>query len=304
MKKQIAAALAAMFVMSSAAAVMAAPVADDSLKINGEMRVRNTVNEGVSSTDYRIRLTFTKDINENMTLKARFAQNKDIEAASGTAAADIVSLTYKMNDKSKVLVGKDDAWLGNGLLMDTQVEGIQFATGLGDVKVNGIGGRNNQKDLAGISAQTTFGAANLGATYLNNDNTAKNWAVNAGYKFGNAKLAGEYTQNTEATTDDTAYWTTVTFGTVKNVGDASLAVGYLNAEANSGVSAYSTLYTPQQTAGVHNTTGDFVDWKGLTAKGQYMAAKGLTFTVEESLGEVISSGADYNRTRVYMTAKF
>jgi hypothetical protein len=294
MKKQIAAALAAMFVMSSAAAVMAAPVADDSLKINGEMRVRDTHDTGIDNgTDYRLRLTLTKAINENLTFKTRFTQNKDINAAAATTSNDILSLTYKFEGGSTVLVGKDDAWLGAGLLMDTQVEGLQFATQLGDVKVNGLGGRNNNKDFAGISAQTKSDALSFGATYFENDSAVKNFAVNAGYDFGKVKLAGEYTENTEADDDNTAINVVATLGAVKNVGDASLAVGFVSLELNSGLGAYTTLFTPAAS-----------DWEGITVKGQYMAAKGVTFTAEQSIGETVSTKADLNRTRVYMQAKF
>jgi predicted porin len=295
-KKLLAAAVLAAVTAGFAAPVLAAPA--DDLKFSGQMRVRYTDTDGDvggAVTQYRLRLTATKAVNENITFKARFMQEKNIDAtANATASVDQLSLTYKFNDKvSTALVGKDSAWIGNGLLMDTEIEGLQFATKIEDVKLNGFAGRNNGADLAAISAQTMFDKVAVGATYFNNDNTKKNWAVNAAYQFDNVKLAGEYTENTEATTDDSAYYVTATFGAVKKVGDAAYTLGYVKSEANSGVTGYTTLFTP-----------DTADYKAFVLKGEYLAAKNLTFKAEQTFGEKISTGADKDRTRVYMEAKF
>jgi hypothetical protein len=310
MKKQIAAALAAMFVMSTATAVLAADP-----KWSGETRIRyqgNTVGDDhrPSDADYRLRLTFTDKINENATVKARFAMendfNKTIDAnknyqtsiGSDNAVIDIFSVTYKVGQDTSVLVGLDDVKL-TGLTLDQTYEALQFNTKVSDANVKAIVGRWDGIDTAGLTVQTKFDAASVGATYLQRDTKvigvdAKFVSLNAGYTFDTVALTADYAFNTEAEEDDTAMVVAATVGSLKNVGDTVLKLSY---------AAFDTKYDGGASWYGSNHPSGGNDWTGFGVQADYQVAKNMVLTGEYYAGET-DLEVEKNRTKIYLVSKF
>jgi hypothetical protein len=291
-KKVLAAAVLAAVTLGVAAPAFAAT---DDLKFSGEIRLRWTSDDGSNdSTDSRLRLVVSKDIDANWSAKARFAKSQ----ALGSSTADVsevdqLSLTYKSNDgKTTATMGKDDVWMGAGLLMDGTFEAIQLATKVGGLKVSAFGGRDNfvtddtvtpvvytTYDVSGASIQTKVGKADFGVNYLKVDDV-KAWSVNAGEKFGKFGITAEYADVKDA--DAQNLMVAGTYGDAVKKGDTKLTVMYYNTE-------YAN----------HWTTLDVADpLKGVSVQADHMMADNVKLTLEQQINDTV------DRSRVYVTAKF
>jgi hypothetical protein len=203
-------------------------------------------------------------------------------------------LTYKANDgKTTATFGKDDVWMGAGLLMDANFEAIQFATEAGGVKVSAFAGRDGEMvdpdvdpivtaihDLAGASLQTKVGNTDLGVSFfqIESENAL---SVNVGTQFGKLGLAAEFADFSDA--DAQNLMVSGTYGNLEKKGDTKFTVMYFDTEYT------ANLWT---TLDVADTV------KGVSVQVDNMMADNVKLTLEQQMGDTV------DRSRVYVTAKF
>jgi hypothetical protein len=274
-KKVLAAAVLAAVTLGIAAPAFAA-----NPKFEGQTRIRWTSDDVDGAKDvsnYRLRLTFTDKINEEVGVKARFAMLNEFGAgASGTDAAkiDIMSMNFKVGENTKAVVGLDDVWVGNGLLVDATFEAAQLATKFGGVDASLFVGRDNGTDAQGVSLQKAFDKATVGANYIMGDSDVKVWSVNGSYDFGAMKLSGEFADFD----GENAYMAGVA---VKNFKVTAYDVEDVVIDWK-----WSTLDIPAD------------EVKGIILSADWAVAKNMTLTTEYQVNDTI------DRARVQLVSKF
>jgi hypothetical protein len=284
-KKVLAAAVLAAVTLGVAAPAFAADP-----KWSGATRIRWTSVDSDSAhddADYRLRLTFTDKINENVGVKARFvmennfAQTYDADTDSYAASEgldnariDIMSMNFKLGENTTAVVGLDDVWVGNGLLVDATFEAAQLATKLGGVDASLFVGRDNGTDAQGVSLQKAFDKATVGANYIMGDSDVKVWSVNGSYDFGAMKLSGEFADFD----GENAYMAGVA---VKNFKVTAYDVEDVVIDWK-----WSTLDIPAD------------EVKGIILSADWAVAKNMTLTTEYQVNDTI------DRARVQLVSKF
>jgi Gram-negative porin len=282
-KKVLAAAVLAAVTLGVAAPAFAADP-----KWSGETRVRWTsvdADAAHDDADYRLRLTFTDKINDTVGVKARFVMENDFaqtydEGTDSYAASegldnariDIMSMNFKLGENTTAVVGLDDVWVGNGLLVDATFEAAQLATKLGGVDASLFVGRDNGTDAQGVSLQKAFDKATVGANYIMGDSDVKVWSVNGSYDFGAMKLSGEFADFD----GENAYMAGVA---VKNFKVTAYDVEDVVIDWK-----WSTL--------------DVADSKGIILSADWAVAKNMTLTTEYQVNDTI------DRARVQLVSKF
>ena len=133
------------------------------VKLSGVARIR-MVNEDLDKAgdknkyDMRIRLKATAQVNDNVTVNARFTtDNVNLEDDNGDNNNDARFDQYNVKYANKnlvAIVGRDDAWLGKGTIIDDNLLGAQLVVPFGNEKqytFAAISGRLDKDD-------TTLGA--------------------------------------------------------------------------------------------------------------------------------------------------
>ncbi|MBP2627245.1 MAG: omp-alpha 3 [Firmicutes bacterium] len=224
---------------------------DNQVKISGNARLRHLSQEGVDETnDFRARVSFDGKINDDMKFNARLTSgNMNIDGGTGasTASIDTANVTFNALGLTNT-IGRQDVYLGEGNLFDTQMNA--FASKIGGFKVvagskdaenkiyaaeygtNLLGAnvvadyyKNDSKDqtIFGASASMPLSSAvSANASYYSN-NDADATAVSYGVKFNKVGLSATYKN-----VDQAAY---TGFGTISNDGQkGELSTGFKGME--------------------------------------------------------------------------
>lgn len=292
MKKQIAAALAVAFVMSSAASVLAAPVTDlvNKTEFSGDLRVRydNYSKDGVPDdiiSKYRLRLNLTNKLSDKATLNLRFTNGEnEFGEKDGSFLLDRYYLTYKIPDYNFV-IGRQDVKLFEGLAVNSttwagtdylnnrfgSLEGLTATTKLGDVKAtayfgqisdqnpyNGSTTTPNKYDTQALAFSSTIDKVNVGVGFVEvNASHENNYDKNFSIFALNSKLTEDWYLGTEFVTGlnsdkDGAWLAYLTYGALKNVGDVFYEFKYKDVERG----ALQKYYTDSW----KSTSQDYTFW--------------------------------------------
>ncbi|HWR42808.1 porin [Sporomusa sp.] len=267
-------------------------------EFTGSLTLRATDDRGVGNdNDYRLNLTATKELLPNLTFKTTVTSfsEKLFPTSNSTSKSiyiDQYALKYALPDnKSTLHIGKDDLLYGNGLIMGDNLKNITFATTVDNLNIQVSTFKNkyvpaDSASSIGGSIQTSFDKCAFGTSYIKqNDDSFKNWAINAAYPVGKVTLAAEYTKNTAAATAQNAYYLTATYGSLEKQGDCRFSVGYVRAERNA-LPAYASLDL---------TTA--ADYKGTTMAVNYQLSTKSVLTLEHNRLRDMSD-SDVSRTRL------
>lgn len=317
MKKVLTTTVLAALTLGVAAPAFAATPND--INVSGDFRYRWTNDRQADFgdvNDYRLRVELRKEVDENLTLKARYAaegefgNNVDnISSPTQDGKFDQISLKYTFKDgKSAVVAGKDNLFLGTGLLADfDSFDGVQLTSTFGAVnakaaiamgKNTGTNSGDKNKGYA-VSAQTKLGATDFGATYFDTKTgLAKNWAVNAGYTINQVNLAGEYTKNIDHKTK--AYSIKATIGELAKKGDTNYSISYNRIEANSINPDFTTLDMNWFTEDSNLPNGI----KGYSIDINHQLGKNTTLTLQQQFANDLLDNSNRNRTRIELNTSF
>lgn len=197
------------------------------LKISHWFQTENTYGDTFAGDahEYELeyRLTAEKQVSEKlgmlmqMETKTYWDQSHwNSDKSADSVYTRLAYLTYKPDEKTTVIAGKNAYWLAGGLLGDDYVSGVYMNTKLGEkTSLQLLHGRydeyskDNQINYAGLD--TKFGVVDFGAHYLTGqggltygNNEANIWAVTAGVELGGGyNLALGYAENTEQDDDNT-----------------------------------------------------------------------------------------------------
>jgi hypothetical protein len=271
MKKQIAAALAAMFVMSSAAAVMAAPVSDltDKTTFNGDIRVRYDMVDAAGvdndTAKFRARINTKYQLTEKTDLSARLVvgEAKVTDNSNLETAFDLYALNYK-GEQFGFSMGRQDAtlsWVGLGAnTTDTdgigalKYKGLKSTAKFDTVTLTAYNGEFDQdagtadttKSANIYSIAAKVGPANVGVAQVNYK-TGEYLSVFADTTVGAAKLGAEFVDNSD--TDGSAWKVKLAYGAAKK-GEFLYEADYRDVDAN------AMLTSTSKQAG----TADYTQW--------------------------------------------
>lgn len=283
-------------VATEAPMVVAGPQAGD-ITWSGEWRYRwFNADNGVMDNDdkdSRLRITANVNLTDNLSAKVRFADLRTSDADTKSSLIDQYSLTYKFADnKTSVTVGKDDVWLGNGLLMDNFFKSGQVKTTIGSVGVTAFTGHHAaDDDLSGAGVTFKSGKVDLGVNYVKYDDLdLKATSINANYKVGKVAFGAEIGEFEDAasTTASTAL-VTATIGELNKKGDCNYTISYYKVPVAGGAPL------------ILDTTLDVIDSKGIIVGVNHKFSNILTGTLEKHFN---SGVIDADLTRLTLTAKF
>jgi hypothetical protein len=271
MKKQIAAALAAMFVMSTATAVLAAPVSDltDKATFNGDIRVRYDMvdTNGVDNdtAKFRTRINTKYQLTEKMDVSARFVvgENKTTDDAGLDNGFDLYTLNYK-GEQFGFSLGRQDATLSfAGLAANTtdtdgkgalKYKGLKSTAKFDDITLAVYNGEFDQDAGASDTTQSAniysltakLGDVNAGVGQVNYK-TGEYLSIFADTTIGAAKIGAEFVDNSD--TDGSAWKVKLAYGAAKK-GEFLYEADYRDVDAN------AMLTSTSKQAG----TADYTQW--------------------------------------------
>ena len=197
---------------------------DNQVKISGNARVRNLTQEGTNdSNDFRARVAFDGKINDDLKFNTRLSSgNMAIDGTSSNAKIDTANVKFNALGLTNT-VGRQDVYLGEGNLFDTQINAVatqagglklvagnlinndatpvsnriyaaEYGTNILGSKVVADYYKNNTKDqtLLGASASLPLSSAlSANASYYNN-NDADATAISYGVKLNKVGLSATY----------------------------------------------------------------------------------------------------------------
>ncbi|EAX47315.1 S-layer domain protein domain protein [Thermosinus carboxydivorans Nor1] len=180
---------------------------DNMVKISGDARVRYfQYDDAKDYTDYRARVNFDGKISDNLKFNARLSSgNASIESGANTMILDTANVTFGALGLTNT-VGRQDIKLGNGYLMDTQMNGI--ATQAGNLKLfAGNAKKDNYNRLYGAEYNMNLLGANVTADYLKSVSTDEEFfGANTAFKLADGVTANvEYYKNNDKDATATAY---------------------------------------------------------------------------------------------------
>lgn len=198
------------------------------LKISHWIQTENTYGDTFAgdSHEYELeyRLTFEKQISDKLgaTHQLETMTYWDTTHWKGSRENDSVYsrlayLTYKPDEKTTIIAGKNAYWLAGGLLADDFISGIYMNTKLAEnTTLQLMHGRYSEANTTQINyagLDTKFGKVDFGVHYLTGQegltfgasgNDSKIWAVTAGTDIGaGINLSLGYAENTEEDDDNT-----------------------------------------------------------------------------------------------------
>lgn len=101
------------------------------VKITGDARIRyGATDSGSDDTDFRARVNFDGKINDNLNFNARVSSG-NIQydgTSSGDASVDIANLSFGLLGSENV-IGRQDLYVGNGMIMDDTINGLSSEIG-------------------------------------------------------------------------------------------------------------------------------------------------------------------------------
>ena len=177
------------------------------VKISGDARVRYFNYEDAKDyTDYRARVNFDGKISDNLKFNARLSSgNASIENGANTMILDTANVTFNALGLTNT-VGRQDIKLGNGYLMDTQMNGI--ATQAGNLKLFvGNAKKDDYNRLYGAEYNTNLLGAKFTADYLKSVSTDEEFfGANTAFKLADGVTANvEYYKNNDKDATAAAY---------------------------------------------------------------------------------------------------
>ena len=207
------------------------------VKVTGDMRLRyqgfenkgqlNGVKKGVdgyskkSKFDYRARVQFNAQVNENTSAVIRLkGENEFGSATNSDVDIDRAYVAHQFGSDTTAIVGRFNAFVGNGLIYDDTFDGAALAYNNGNFSALAAYGYFVEGDLRGLSedenlsvtllqAQGNLGEhATIGGFYAFSNNNAKAFATSetfnldgdsfdiyggfADFHFNNVWVGGEY----------------------------------------------------------------------------------------------------------------
>jgi hypothetical protein len=289
MKKRllVAAVMAAMTI--SAVPAFAAPTFSGDANIE----YNDYTNVGSFLTN-RIRLAVDSAITDNLYVHGRAVMNNNLKDGFSSPAGDNEIRLEQAFIGGKlgnfdVKAGRQPLWLGKGALADVNgINGIQAATSLENIKLNGFYGKDGDNHVVAADFGTSFKKVNFGGSYLQESDTAKFMGINADTKITeNAVMNVEYVKNTESKND--GFLAEVKFGNAVKKGDLDYSVAYRDIE-DGAVSSYST-------------EENYNNSEGFRVKANYKVADNATLTAYQDFTDN-QSGAKKNQTSVEFSVKF
>lgn len=202
------------------------------LKISHWIQTENTYgdttarsNDSLHEYELEYRLTFEKQISDKLSAlhqletKAYWDQSSAVAGGTDGTYTRLAYLTYKPDEKSTIIAGKNAHWLAGGLLGDDYMYGIDFTTKFDDkTSFELLHGRywipdrdiprpegkdKHQITYAGVN--TKLGDFDLGGHYLygnqslvHADRSTNIWAVTAGVDWQGINWSAGYAENTKA----------------------------------------------------------------------------------------------------------
>jgi hypothetical protein len=239
------------------------------IKVTGEARLRYqnfdridpAIDGGENYLKLRTRVSLDGQINDQWGYYGRLESNTDLRGDSTDRETDD---TVRMDNAyvkgqlfgTTATIGRFDYFLGNGLFLDSTLNGVNLEFG-NVLKANAFYGKERNTDIYGSDTAhlevtglgldyATSKATNLHGGYYqykNTDNalpvydtndTAKIWEAGFKTQFApNWSLAGSYGQS-DANTEDSAYYAEIGYkgADKKKVGSYGAWVNYRNLEAN------------------------------------------------------------------------
>ncbi|HMM21922.1 MAG TPA: hypothetical protein PKA10_14480 [Selenomonadales bacterium] len=293
MKKQLlAAAVLAALTISTASVFAAAPTFSGDANIEYSKK-----SDEKSELTNRIRLAMDSEIDNNIYLHGRLVMNNDLDR-QGTATPvgndkgaqmEQLYVGFKM-DNADLKLGRQPLFLGHGLLSDVNgIGGAQITTTFDNANLMGFYGRDNDVDVAAAELGTSIGDWNLGASYLDKDDTY--YGVNASTKVApNTVLNMEYVKNNDAKAS--GYWAEVKVGDAVKKGDFDYSLGYVKLDEGA-------------VDGNYVTEGNMAGNKGFRVKANYAVSDNSTLTVYQDLFKQTSNNdITKNRTDVEYEVRF
>ena len=270
---------------------------DNMVKISGDARVRYGNSDSYDNTDFRARVSFDGKINDNLKFNTRLTTNNmnyndDFTTKTGIKL-DTANVTFNALGLTNT-VGRQDLVLGNGILHDSTITGINAKAG--NLRMF-AGHLNDTNKMYGAEYGMKLGAADITADYVNyDDGTAKTdvYGANVGIKLTNSVTAlGEFYNYDDGTTDANA----AAYGLKFN--KLGLTALYRDVEDGAN-SKYSGMYNDMQTPGNEN------GYKGLEVRYDRAIAKNTTLNLkyqdfENQDGTEVAGGA---RTQAAVNVKF
>lgn len=332
MKKQISAVLAAAFIMSTAASVLAAPVTDlvNKTTFNGDIRVRYDIvskDNGTPDDDimkYRLRLNVTNKLSDKLTANLRFTNGEnEFGQKDGKFVLDRYNLSYKSPDY-KLVIGRQDIQLFEGLAVnltkwageDTKdnrlaaLEGLTATTKFGDVNATAYFGQitdqkpydaatGNKFDTQGLALSTNIEKVNVGVALVE---VGAPQGTNFDKKFttfaANTQLTKDLYFGTEFVSGlnadkDQAWTALLSYGKLQNVGDVNYQVQYKDVDRNA-LQKYNT-------DSWKSSSKDYTFWSVSAIKKLANDLEGKLYYENYDYN---NGGTDQNTTRLDLVVKF
>ncbi|MDU4961796.1 MAG: hypothetical protein E6X17_14175 [Sporomusaceae bacterium] len=288
MKKRLLAAVVAAMTLTAVPALAAPAFYGDA---NIEYEKLSGQNSDLTN---RIRLSMDSVISEDMYVHGRLVMNNNLKDGGSAPDGDNeikleqAFIGGKLGDFD-VKAGRQPLWLGKGTLADVNgINGVQAATSINDIKVNGFYGKDGDNHVAAADFGTAYKKVNFGGTYLQETDEAKFIGLNADTKIAeNTVLNVEYVKNTENKND--GILAAVKVGNAVNKGDLDYSLAYRNIK-DGAVSSYST-------------DGNYNDSEGFRLEANYKVSDNATLTAYQDFTDS-QSGAKKNKTNIEFSVDF
>ena len=257
-----------------------------------------------SRFDYRARIQFNATVNENTSAVVRLTSGNN-EFGTGAnnadgnlkATIDRAYVAHQFGDHTTGLIGRFNAFVGNGLIYDDTFDGAALAYNNGDFSALAAHGNFVEGDFAGNTADENVSVTLLQAS----GNLSDDITIGGFYAFGNKNLdddiyggfadfhfknvwiGGEYAEMKDA--DDSAAWVAgVGFGNydIAKAGSWGIKGQYFDLDVNAPVFS-STFNQPFNR-----------DYKGWMATVDYALAKNVGLSAYYAFnGESQDGNTDY-----------
>lgn len=267
---------------------------DNMVKVSGDARARyGAIENEQDKADFRARVGFDGKINDSMKFSARLT--------SGNVSYDAVNTSNVRLDTANVsfnalglsnTIGRQDAKLGSGFLMDTQLNAV--STKMGNLKL-------------------VYG------NWSNADATKKDRAFGAEYKADilGAKVTANYLKNESilASADQEIYGASASFGLIKGV--TANAEYFKNNDTDATATSYGVKFNKLGLSVAHRDVeaGMITNYSNLTSDIQTFGTsdsfKGMEYQLDRNLGKnavMTVKHQDFDnlnaRTSAYVNVKF
>lgn len=297
------------------------------VKVTGDARLRfkgyenkgqlNGVDKGEegyskkSKFDYRGRIQFNAQVNENTTAVVRIAaENEFGNANKASVSADRIYVAHKFGKDTTAVAGRFGAFVGNGLIYDDTFDGAALAYDNGKFSALAAYGYFVEGDLKGLSEDKNLSVTllqaqgklgddiTIGGFYAFANNNAKQFASDfdldgdsfdiyggfADFQFKNVWIGGEYATFAEDAKEggNDAWVAGIGFGNynIKEAGSWDIKAQYFDLAEKAPVFS-STWNQPENR-----------DYKGWLATVDYALAKNVGLSAYYAFNGETQSGKD------------